>query len=43
VHPLGALFQLAGRLRPSQHEHAQHRALVGREAERVVGQVPVLR
>jgi hypothetical protein len=43
VQPLGALLQLAGRLRPAQHEHREDAELAVRDAERVVDQVPVLR
>ena len=36
MEPPGALVQLAGRLRPAQHEDAQHGDLVAGEAERLV-------
>ena len=42
VQALGALLELAGRLRAAQHEHAQHRELVLGQTERLVEQVAVL-
>ena len=39
---VGALLQLAGRLRAAEHEHAEHRDLVVREPERVLHELPVL-
>ena len=43
MEPSRALVQLAGRLRPAQHEDTQDGDLVVREAERLVEQLPVLR
>ena len=43
VQALAALLQLARRLRAAQHQHAEQRELVGREPERLVEQVAILR
>jgi hypothetical protein len=43
VQALGALLQLAGRLRAAHHEHREHPELAVRDAERVVEEVAVLR
>jgi hypothetical protein len=42
VQPGRSLLQLAGRLRPAQHQHAEHGDLFLRHAERLVEQVPEL-
>ena len=42
VQPLGALEQLAGRLRPAQHQHREQRLLVAPEAHLLLEQVAVL-
>ena len=42
VQALGALLELARRLRAAEHEHAQHRELVLGQPERLVEQVAVL-
>ena len=42
MQPVGALLQLAGRLRAAQHQHAEHRDLVVGEPERLLHELPVL-
>ena len=42
MQPRRSLLQLAGRLRPAQHQHAEQRDLFVRHADRVVEQVPEL-
>ena len=43
MQPLRALLQLAGRLRPAQHQHREDRDLLVRDAHRLVEEVPELR